>query len=174
MPAARQGRDIPHAMRVVSTGFSRSIHAGPCTASKSCPTYLRRASCPTSSTCAWMKMCQGWSLPSPRASGFWAHPSRFPTHGKTLIYLKMQLCVSNCYSTRLTLNVALQSAMEFSNIIPTHTHAHTHSCSYNHTFYTLLPCRHTARFLMAWLFCIPFTLWPYAGWAMVPLSALVS
>mmetsp|Transcript_4928 Transcript_4928/g.11675 ORF Transcript_4928/g.11675 Transcript_4928/m.11675 type:complete len:406 (+) Transcript_4928:143-1360(+) len=34
--------------------------------------------------------------------------------------------------------------------------------------------RHTARFLLAWLFCIPFTLWPYAGWAMVPLAALVS
>eukprot|EP00983_Pelagomonas_calceolata_P114630 1160114-Pelagomonas_calceolata.AAC.7 len=33
-------------------------------------------------------------------------------------------------------------------------------------------CRHTARFLLAWLFCIPFTLWPYAGWAMVPLAAL--
>jgi len=34
--------------------------------------------------------------------------------------------------------------------------------------------RHTARFLMAWLFCIPFTLWPYSGWAMVPLAALIS
>ncbi|GFH13928.1 uncharacterized protein HaLaN_09895, partial [Haematococcus lacustris] len=34
--------------------------------------------------------------------------------------------------------------------------------------------RHTARFLMVWLACLPFTLWSYCGWAMVPLTALIS
>mmetsp|Transcript_12389 Transcript_12389/g.26765 ORF Transcript_12389/g.26765 Transcript_12389/m.26765 type:complete len:438 (+) Transcript_12389:76-1389(+) len=34
--------------------------------------------------------------------------------------------------------------------------------------------RHTARFLMAWLACMPFSLWNYCGWAMVPIAALIS
>uniref|UniRef100_A0A7S0S469 Uncharacterized protein n=1 Tax=Chlamydomonas leiostraca TaxID=1034604 RepID=A0A7S0S469_9CHLO len=34
--------------------------------------------------------------------------------------------------------------------------------------------RHTARFLMAWLAAMPLTLWPYCGWCMVPLAALIS
>ncbi|PNW76754.1 hypothetical protein CHLRE_11g474700v5 [Chlamydomonas reinhardtii] len=34
--------------------------------------------------------------------------------------------------------------------------------------------RHTARFLMAWLACLPFCLWTYCGPAMVPIAALVA
>ncbi|EFJ42121.1 hypothetical protein VOLCADRAFT_97891 [Volvox carteri f. nagariensis] len=34
--------------------------------------------------------------------------------------------------------------------------------------------RHTARFLMAWLVCLPFCLWSYCGLAMVPIAALVA
>lgn len=34
--------------------------------------------------------------------------------------------------------------------------------------------RHTARYLMAWLACVPFTLWNYCGWAMIPFTALIS
>ncbi|GLC46904.1 hypothetical protein PLESTB_001282500 [Pleodorina starrii] len=34
--------------------------------------------------------------------------------------------------------------------------------------------RHTARFLMAWLVCLPFSLWSYCGPAMIPIAALVA
>ncbi|KAG2494631.1 hypothetical protein HYH03_007150 [Edaphochlamys debaryana] len=34
--------------------------------------------------------------------------------------------------------------------------------------------RHTARFLMAWLCCLPFCLWTYCGVAMVPIAALIA
>ncbi|KXZ46637.1 hypothetical protein GPECTOR_42g848 [Gonium pectorale] len=34
--------------------------------------------------------------------------------------------------------------------------------------------RHTARFLMAWLVCLPFCLWPYCGPAMIPIAALIA
>uniref|UniRef100_A0A7R9YYD9 Bestrophin homolog n=1 Tax=Chlamydomonas euryale TaxID=1486919 RepID=A0A7R9YYD9_9CHLO len=34
--------------------------------------------------------------------------------------------------------------------------------------------RHTARILMLWLMYMPFSLWGYCGWAMVPITALVS
>ncbi|GLI65099.1 hypothetical protein VaNZ11_008540 [Volvox africanus] len=34
--------------------------------------------------------------------------------------------------------------------------------------------RHTARFLMAWLVCLPFSLWSYCGLAMIPIAALVA
>eukprot|EP00798_Chlamydomonas_sp_ICE-L_P022581 gene22581-29714_t len=34
--------------------------------------------------------------------------------------------------------------------------------------------RHTGRFLMLWMGALPFTLWQYAGWAMVLITALVS
>ncbi|GAX86200.1 hypothetical protein CEUSTIGMA_g13614.t1, partial [Chlamydomonas eustigma] len=34
--------------------------------------------------------------------------------------------------------------------------------------------RHTSRFLMVWLTCLPFSLWQYCGWAMVPIAGLIS
>lgn len=34
--------------------------------------------------------------------------------------------------------------------------------------------RHTARCLMIWLLCLPFSLWSYCGWAMIGVSALIS
>eukprot|EP00798_Chlamydomonas_sp_ICE-L_P020925 gene20925-27773_t len=34
--------------------------------------------------------------------------------------------------------------------------------------------RHTGRFLMAWMACLPFSLWSVSGWTMVPVMALVA
>ncbi|MEW5318591.1 MAG: hypothetical protein WDW38_009804 [Sanguina aurantia] len=34
--------------------------------------------------------------------------------------------------------------------------------------------RHTARCLLVWLACLPFSMWGYCGWAMIPIAALVA
>lgn len=34
--------------------------------------------------------------------------------------------------------------------------------------------RHTARFLIGWLTLLPWALWSYCGWTMVPISGLMS
>ena len=36
------------------------------------------------------------------------------------------------------------------------------------------PCRHTGRFLVLWLTCLPFVIWQELGWFSVPISMVVS
>lgn len=35
-------------------------------------------------------------------------------------------------------------------------------------------CRHTGRFLVLWLTCLPFVIWQELGWFSVPISMVVS
>jgi hypothetical protein len=35
-------------------------------------------------------------------------------------------------------------------------------------------CRHTGRFLVLWLTCLPFVIWQELGWFSVPISMIVS
>ncbi len=37
-----------------------------------------------------------------------------------------------------------------------------------------LCCSHTSRFMMIWLTLLPFTLWDNCGWAMLPITFIVS
>lgn len=57
-------------------------------------------------------------------------------------------------------------------------------CSLSHSLCLLLPsvclpvcccvCRHTGRFLLAWISCLPFVIWQELGWLSVPVSMVVS
>lgn len=48
------------------------------------------------------------------------------------------------------------------------------SCVCILAWYTCADTRHTARFLVLWLWVLPLSLWDRLGWGVIPTTAVVS